>query len=364
MSTTAVSFFGTEENQAVIRRCNLALSSTPPLEPPDPNVVPPLSNFFRILVVNTDAFDQHCAANIEWIGQHFLSELINFTEAKAEKRGAILVSIFTLAYRFLCELEFSQPGDLSFELRGIKAFVDENFEKFSGTDRQQLVYANYFMPAHVAKRLINSPALAEFRSFAETVRTATDLKATWDKELQDKNVELEALRGGLERVTTTYNFVGLVRGFETLASAKKTERFRSFIALLVLGAVMVIPVATQLWFTTTNVETIDSHKNTLIYSLPPLIALEVILIYFFRVVLSNFRDVTTQLLQINLRISLCQFIQSYSEYSMKIKKQDGGALEKFESLIFSSIAPGGEALPSTFDGVDQIAKLISGIRGK
>lgn len=364
MSTTATSFFSKEENLSVLRRFDLVLASTPPSELPAPNVVPPLSNFFRILIANTDAFDQHCATNIEWIGQHFLSQLVNFTEAKPEKRSAILLSIFTLAYRLLCELEFSQPGDLSFELRGVKTFVDENLEKFSGTDRQQLVYANYVMPANVTKKLINSPALAEFKSFAETARAATDLKATWDKELQDKNVEIEALRGGLERITTTYNFVGLVKGFEVLASAKKTERLRSFIALLVLGAVMVVPVAAQLWFITTNVETIDSHKSTLIYSLPPLIALEVILIYFFRVVLFNFRSVTTQLLQINLRISLCQFIQSYSEYSTKIKKQDAGALEKFENLIFSGISPGGEALPSTFDGVDQIAKLVNGIRGK
>lgn len=364
MSTTAVSFFSTEENQAVLRRFDLALSSTSPLEPAVPNVIPSLSNFFRILIANTEVFDQHCATNIEWIGQSFLAALVNFTEVTPEKRNEILVSIFTMAYRFLCELEFSLPGELSFELRGVKNFVDENLNMFSGTDRQQLVYANYVMPANVTKKLINSPALAEFKSFAETARAATDLKATWDKELQEKNVEIAALRAGLEKIKTTYNFIGLVQGFEILASAKKAERSRSFAALLVLGLVMVTPVATQLWFTITNAEAIDTHKSTLIYSLPPLIALEIILIYFFRVVLLNFRSVTTQLLQINLRISLCQFIQSYSEYSAKIKKQDPGALEKFENLIFSSIIPGGESLPSTFDGVDQIAKLVNSIRGK
>ena len=93
-----------------------------------------------------------------------------------------------------------------------------------------------------------------------------------------------------------------------------------------------------------------------------LIALEVILLYLFRVVLLHFRGVSTQMLQINLRISLCQFIQSYSEYSMKIKKQDAGALEKFETLIFSSITSDSDALPSTFDGVEQIAKLVNSIR--
>ena len=363
MSTTAVSFFSKEENQAVLRRFSLALESVRTIEPSAPDVLVPLRQFFKILIPNTNAFDQHCAVNIEWIGQPFIGELIAFSETKLENQTNALLSIFISAYRFLCELEFSQPGDLSFELRNIKNFVDENLEKFVSTDRQQLVYANYVMPANITKKLIHSPVLAEFRSFAETAKAASDLKLVWDEEIKAKSEEIETLRQGLSRITTTYNFVGLVKGFENLASAKKGERRRSFISLLALGAAMVVPVAAQLWFTAYHIDTIDSHRNTLMYSLPSLIALEVILLYLFRVVLLHFRSVTTQLLQINLRITLCQFIQSYSEYSTKIKKQDAGALEKFESLIFSGITSDSEVLPSTFDGVEQIAKLVNSIRG-
>lgn len=363
MSTTAISFFSKEENQAILRRFGLALQSVQAIEPSAPDVREPLKEFFSILVQNTNAFDQHCTANIEWIGKRFLGQLVSFSETKLENQTSALVSIFTSAYRFLCELEFSQPDDLSFELRSIKTFVDENLEKFVGTERQQLVYANYVMPVSVTKKLIHSPALAEFQSFADTAKAASDLKRVWDEEIKAKSEEIEALRQGLSRITTTYNFVGLVKGFENLASPKKWERRRTFIALLVLGAAMVAPVAAQLWFTANHIDTIDSHRNTLIYALPPLIALEVILLYLFRVVLLHFRSVTTQLLQINLRITLCQFIQSYSEYSTKIKKQDASALEKFESLIFSGITSDSGGLPSTFDGVEQIAKLVKSIRG-
>lgn len=363
MSTTAISFFSKEENQAVIRRFALKLESTRKIEPPDPDITAPLKLFFRIFVSNTSAFDQHCATNIEWIGPEFIQQLSSFSEI-SDKPAGDLIPIFTSAYRFLCELEFSQSGDLSFELRDVKNFVAENLEKFTGVDRQQLVYANYVMPANIVKKLINNPALAEFNSFADTAKAATDLKVAWDEEIKVKKVEIEALRDGLNRITTTYNFVGLVKGFENLASVKKGERLRSFIALLLLGAIMVMPVLAQLWFTITHIDTIDSHRNTLVYSLPPLIALEVILFYFFRVVLSNFGNVTTQLLQIKLRISLCQFIQSYSEYSTKIKAKDKNALEKFESLIFSGITSNSESLPSTFDGIEQIAKLVNSVRGK
>ena len=362
MNTTAARFFSKEENQAILRRFAVALESVQTNEPPAPNVLAPLKQFFKILIENTNAFDQHCATNIEWIGQRFIEQLTEFPETKPENQSGLLISIFTSAYRFLCELDFSQPGDLSFELRAVKNFVEENLERFLGTERQQLVYANYLMPADITKKLIHSPALAEFKAFAETAKAASDLKLEWEKEFKAKSEEMEALRNGLSRITTTYNFVGLVNGFENLASAKKGEQLRSFRSLLALGALMVTPVAFQLWFTAIHIDTIDSHRNTLVYSLPPLIALEVILLYLFRVVLVHFRGVTTQLLQINLRISLCQFIQSYSEYSTKIKKQDAGALEKFESLIFSGITSDSEALPSTFDGVEQIAKLVNSIR--
>jgi len=363
MSTAAASFFSKEENQAILRRFAVTLESVHSVEPVAQSVLAPLKQFSNILISNTNSFDEYCIANIEWIGPRFISQLRDFSEKKSEFQSESLILIFVMAYRFICELDFSQPDDLSYELRTIRTFVEENLEKFVGTDRQQLIYANYVMPANITKKLINSPALAEFNAFAETAKAASELKIEWEKEIKAKSAEIEALRDGLSRITTTYNFVGLVRGFENLASAVKGERRRSFISLLALGALMVVPVATQLWFTASHIDTIDSHRNTLMYSLPPLIALEVILLYLFRVVLLHFRGVTTQLLQINLRISLCQFIQSYSEYSTKIKKQDAGALEKFESLIFSGITSDSEAIPSTFDGVEQLAKLVNSFRG-
>lgn len=363
MNTTAESFFSKEENQAILRRFTLALESIQETNDAAPKVLEPLKTFFRIFIKNTNVFDQHCTVNIEWIGNRFIEQLADFPQIKPEKQIDSLISIFTSAYRFLCELDFSQKDDLSFELRGIKNFADENLEKFSGTDRQQIVYANYIMPINVAKKLIHSPELIEFKEFSKNVTTASELKKTWEKEIKEKEEEIVALREGLNRVNTKYNFVGIVNGFENLAAIKKWERLRSFISLLVLGALMVMPVVGQLWFTAIHIDTIESHRNTLMYSVPPLIALEVILLYFFRVVLLNFRCTTTELLQINLRISLCQFIQSYSEYSAKIKKQDSSALEKFENLIFSGITSDRDSIPSTFDGVEQIAKLVNSIRG-
>lgn len=364
MTTTSTAFFATEQNSAAIRNFQATLRSLQPLEDPKPEVIHPLTRFFGILSQNLAAFDEHCPGNIEWLGKRYIGQLISFVEDRSEKQHEQLMDIFTTSYRFLCELEFSQPGDLSFELRGIKTFVDENLEKFRGTDRQQLIFANYTMPANLAKRMLQHSSLSDFKAFAETASSAKEMKSQWDKEIAAKSTETEGLRDAIDRLQTKYNFVGLVKGFELLVTRKQTESSRAFISILALGTVMLLPVCVQLWFVLNNIERIETHRATLIYSLPPLLALELILLYFFRVVLVNYRDLKAQLLQLDLRVSLCQFIQSYSEYSTKIKKLDSTALERFESIVFSAVTSSAEKMPATFDGVEQISKLVSRLRGK
>ena len=364
MSTTSTPFFVIERNAAAVRGFATVLRTLPPLTEPHPEVVQPLTTFFNILSGNLAAFDEHCPGNIEWLGERFIGQLVSFTERRAEKPHEQLIDIFTYAYRFLCELEFSQPGGLSFELRGIKNFVNDSLELFTGTDRQQLIYASYTMPASLTKRILQHSSLADFKAFAETANAAKQMKEQWDKEIVAKKTETDALQDALSRLQTKFNFVGLVNGFEILAGKKKGEARRSFLALLGLGALMVLPVTLQLGFVLQNVSTIDAHRNTLIYSLPPLLALELILLYFFRVVLASYRGLQAQLLQLDLRVSLCQFIQSYSDYSAKIKKLDAAALERFESIVFSAIASDAEKMPATFDGVEQLAKLVSSLRGR
>lgn len=74
--------------------------------------------------------------------------------------------------------------------------------------------------------------------------------------------------------------------------------------------------------------------------------------------LFHYRTVQTQIMQLDLRLSLCQFIQSYAEYAKEIKTNDKDALDKFENLIFSSILSSDEKIPSTFDGLEQLNSLI------
>ena len=363
MSGVGNQFFSLEKNKLIIGSFLTVLESMEPLREPDPEIVGPLRKFFSIFSANTASFDEHCIANIGWIGESFMVRLTEYVTQRSERSRENLFDIFTSSYRLLCELEFSQPGELSLQLRSVKKFVDENLERFAADDRQQIVYANYVMPAYVAKRLIQDSSLADYKAFSSSIAVARDLKKTWDSELKEKKAEVDELRATIERLKTQYNFVGLVNGFENLVKKKVRDKFWSFLSLILLGFFMLVPACVHLWFVFSHSVSIDESKTVLVYTVPAVVTLELIILYFFRVVLVNHRGLQTQLLQLDLRISLCQFIQSYADYSVKIKKNDAAALEKFEAVVFSSLVFDGEKLPATFDGVEQIAKLVKSVRG-
>jgi hypothetical protein len=80
MSTKSNPFFADEQNAAVVQSFATVLRTIKPLEPPLPEVVQPLTRFFTILTQNLAAFDEHCPANIEWLGKRFLGQLASFVD--------------------------------------------------------------------------------------------------------------------------------------------------------------------------------------------------------------------------------------------------------------------------------------------
>jgi hypothetical protein len=90
---------------------------------------------------------------------------------------------------------------------------------------------------------------------------------------------------------------------------------------------------------------------------------ELLMLYFFRIALLNYRSAKAQSLQLDLRIHLCRFIQNYATEANGMRTAAEKSLEKFETLIFSGIAANEETLPTTFDGLDHLAKLVKSIKG-
>lgn len=85
-------------------------------------------------------------------------------------------------------------------------------------------------------------------------------------------------------------------------------------------------------------------------------------LFFYRVALINKNSIKSQILQIDLRQTLCQFIESYSDFSADLKNKNEHTLKKFEDLIFSGLVASDDKLPTTFDGVNQLSSLFKDIK--
>lgn len=361
MSDGTTSFFRAPENLAALTRLSSLLRGAPSKPEGEFDVAPSLLQILQVMLAHPAAFDELCTSNIGWIGQSFMGAVVEVGAGKPSIQDT-LPDLFALAYRFICELEMSQEGDLSFELRTVKSFVENNLLSFAEIPRRQLVYAHYLMPASIARNLLHHPNVADARGFRELLASAATLKADWEKDYAEKEKALSAMQIQLANFSTAFNFVGLVDGFRSLAEKKETEKASAFKSLILLGVLAISPVALEVGFVMLRPDMISQHKDTLLYTLPALVTLEVILVYFFRIVLSHFRSLNAQLLQLDLRAALCKFIQAYATYSGPIKKQDASALEKFESLIFSGLIANEDSLPSTFDGTEQLGKLVKSMR--
>lgn len=353
-------FFGNEENAKVLARF-LRKAEAAHIE--DESRLSRLSISREIIghiYKSPDGWDDRCSFNIKHIGDQFLQWLRDFDSAKPRD----IDHIYSMAYRFLCEFDFlvGAGKELSMELRSIKNKIQNDTGEMEDNVRSQIIYASYVMPANIAKDFINDANIGVFKDFEAKKIEAENLKKQWDEEIKSKKITTEELKDKLEKYKIGFNFVGLYQGFSELAEKKEKEAFWLFLSLIGMGLLILAPLTVEIIFAVTGL--IDAKTLGLdhLIILLPLISIEIILIYFFRVVLLNHRSVKAQIMQIELRQTLCQFIQSYAGYSSEIKKQDAGALEKFESLIFSSVLSDPEKLPSTFDGLGQIGRLIKSIK--
>ncbi len=131
-----------------------------------------------------------------------------------------------------------------------------------------------------------------------------------------------------------------------------------------MGMIILLPLLFEIGIAAFNLFKGNELSTDRLLLLIPIISVEIILIYFFRIILHNHRSIQVQKMQIELRQTLCQFIQSYAEYAVKMRKEKQGesVLEKFENLIFSGIIAEPEKLPSTYDGFEQIGNLIKSIK--
>lgn len=299
---------------------------------------------------NPTSFDERCIMNIASLGNRFIEEIRSFDLSEESA-----LHLFAYCYRFIIEYQISSPNAISGELLDVLARVSD-FEY--GAAASQVRYAGHQMLINVVQHYLYHPSLVSLKNLPEVIQRSETERGHAEKSIIDREDRVNALAEKLETYETAFNFVGLYSGFKSLKAAKVSERRWNFFFLLVLGAMLLFPVMVK--FLSLVNAPVKTEPD--LVGLAALAGVELLILYFFRVALQNFRSIKAQLLQIDLRMTLCQFVQSYAEYSKGAPNGSKGLLERFEQVVFSGIVNDESAIPSTFDGLDKLAELVGKIR--
>jgi len=318
-----------------------------------------LLNVLNIFFENSELIDRNTQVNISLISHPIRRELDSLSaEPTLEKIDELYCAIF----RFVLEFDLSISGSLSSELRSFIDFADEKFSNFSERQQAQIKYARTGMPITILKALLNDSTLGRIKDTKE-YSAAVDAKLSeWEETIKKKQAAVDALKSNLDKYESAYNFVGLYDAFKILSAEKTKQLFWLKTFTIIFGALALAPVLAGAAFAHSSLfkETLFGYISTAI----PVFSVTLILIYYFRILLRSVDSCRSQILQLELRKALCQFIQSYATYAKTMRKDDASLLDKFESVVFSGIVASDEKMPSTFDGVDQLANLFKAVRSK
>ncbi len=174
--------------------------------------------------------------------------------------------------------------------------------------------------------------------------------------IENTRKEISALESRIQNLRSEYNFVGLSSGFNKIKEKKEMElKITISTYKKLFGCIFIAPLiitAAHLIFPSTL-----PKDYSAIFVVLPFFTIEMILIYFFRLSYLEAKSLRTQLIQIELRLSLCSFIDSYVEYRKRNKADIEKVLDSFDSLIFSPIQTNENNIPAMFDGIEAIAGL-------
>lgn len=321
-----------------------------------------LKEVIKIIIANAEQFDKGCQQNIAWMGASLTSNLLNADDKISDQSLNWLVATI---YRFVTEFDLSMQSSLSMELTNFQNYVAEKIEHFPPEQQAQIRYAQQAMPLRILKEILNHDSIANIRNVSEYSSTVDKRFSQWDTDFGEKELRVKALQTQLETQETAFNFVGLYAGFDELAKAKSKELWWLRGLMTFFGMLVLLPLITELFFIHTSQDSIANVAPYLL-GVTALISLSLtlMLVYFLRLAVRSTDSCKAQLLQIELRKTLCRFIQNYATYSTEIKKNNPESLSKFENIIFSGIVSSTEKIPSTFDGIEQIASLVKAMKEK
>ena len=168
-------------------------------------------------------------------------------------------------------------------------------------------------------------------------------------------VDLQDYCDKLTQYKGDFNFVLLSKAFSNLLVTKKNELKKTARATILFTIILTSIPIVVFFNHVFNWHEVIMDTTAVAYYLPVL-SLELLIFYFMRLYYMEERTIKTQILQIEQRLSLCEFIHDYVETKNK-SSADKESWILFEKLIFSPIQLSSENIPSLLDGAATVAEL-------
>ncbi|MGN8142943.1 hypothetical protein ACTJK3_18840 [Pseudomonas sp. 22105] len=299
-----------------------------------------------------DLFDERCPENIKNMGDRYVEGANHLVLSDVSD----VEYMFSTSYRFLIEYQLGSTDALSGDLLGLIARIYDY--EYNGSTFSQLKYAEHQMLIDITKRYIHHPNMTALKALPAQLEQVDLERKRIVKDIGEREIRVNALKDKLDTYKNAFNFFGLYDGFSKLRAAKGTEGIIGLSVLIFLALLMVLPFIVKFYiaFTPGARPELDTQFYLAI------IGFEVVMAYFFRVALQNYKSVKAQLIQIDLRMTLCQFVQDYAVYAKEVSKDSPQLLDRFDQIVFSGIVNDEGAIPSTFDGLEHLANLISKVK--
>lgn len=250
---------------------------------------------------------------------------------------------------------------------GARPFVDSandydyaynNRAKFNG-DALNYLLKGFDIGFYATKKaMLPDGHMRVLKEFNDSISVASRYKLDMEQYLQSTENRAITLRNNLDNYKTTFTLIGLSLGFNDLKNEKELELKKSRCNLRIFGGLVALVPILEFFF---GIKYFNNMQQILMSAISAT-SLLIILIYFFRINLANYKSILSQILQIKLRVTLCKFIKEYADFAKEIKEKDSESLSKFENIVFSGILADDSKIPATFDGLDTLASLIKSIR--
>lgn len=174
--------------------------------------------------------------------------------------------------------------------------------------------------------------------------------------------EIEKIENRLQNQRQEFNFIGLSNAFQKMKDDKSKELIKEKRFNWFLMTMIVLSLILKIVWSLNQVRLGELNLNILMIVITSFIVFIGILLYFFRISLYNIKAIQSQILQLDLRLSLCQFIHNYANDSKEMRENMKESLERFESVIFAPIVATDDKIPATLDGMEQLGRLVDMVK--